>query len=349
MDRPDLPDHFEWFADWCVGTSPLYERLARGVADDSDLLDLAAAVPDGRSPAHLLLAAVHDRLLAGRDHRLAGYYPTVADDPRDPSEGDPFSAFRAFCLSHAPEMRDIVTERRTQTNSVRRCAGLLPAFETVSRRASRGRDGREPLALVEIGPSAGLNLLWDRYGYDYGAAGRCGDPDSPVCVESAVRAGDPPLPDSMPPIASRVGVDLHPLDVTDPADAWWLHALVWPEHDERHRLLDGAVELAREDPPDLRAGDALDRLPEVVAELPADRPVCLFDTQVRYQLDEDERERLDALVAELAADRDCYWVSGHGAAEEYEQAIELTLRSGADGRRERLGVYQQHGEWIAWD
>ncbi|NHN59440.1 MULTISPECIES: DUF2332 domain-containing protein [Halorussus] len=353
MDRADLPAHFEWFADWCVGTSPLYERLGRGVAADSDLLALAAETPEGRSPAHLLFAAVHSRLLAGRDDPLADYYPTVVDDPLDPADGDPVAAFRRFCLANADEIRNVLATRRTQTNSVRRCAALLPAFETVSRRASRGRSGgesREPLALVEVGPSAGLNLLWDHYAYDYGSAGRYGDAGLPVRIESAVRAGDPPLPGAFPPVASRVGVDVNPLDATDEADARWLRALVWPEHAERHRTLRNALGVAREDPPDLRTGDALERLPAVVAEIPDHRPVCVFDTQVRYQLGDDERERFDALLADLGTDRELYWVSGDAAADEYDQAIDLTLTTVDDGlRTERLGVYQQHGEWIAWD
>lgn len=154
-------------------------------------------------------------------------------------------------------------------------------------RAAGARD--ENLALVEVGPSAGLNLLWDRYGYDYGAAGQWGDLDSPVRIESAVRAGNPPLPDETPPVASRVGIDLNPLDVTDPDDARWLRSLVWPEHDERHRVLANAIDAARRTPPDIREGDALELLPEVVAEIPDDRPVCVFDTQVRYQLSDEGR------------------------------------------------------------
>lgn len=380
MEREALAEHFEWFADWCVGTSPLYERLARGVADDPELLGLAAETPEGRSPAHLLFASVQFLLLSGRDGPLADYYPTVADGPTDsdgftdsdsstdsdtsidPTEDDPFPAFREFCLSNADEIRDLSKRRRTQTNSVRRCAALLPAFEEVSRRASRERTGRsrashghspasrEPLALVEVGPSAGLNLLWDRYEYDYGEAGRYGNPDSSVCIESAVRDGDPPLPDELPPVASQVGVDLNPLDVTDEADARWLRSLVWPEHRERHRLLRTALDLAREDPPDLREGDALELLPEIVAEVPDDRPICLFDTQVRYQFDEATRERFDALVAELGTDRELYVVSGDQSADEYEQAIDLTLTTvDDDTRTEGLGSYQQHGKWIAWD
>jgi hypothetical protein len=377
MTRDAYAEHFDGFADWCVGTSPLYERLARRIGDDADLLDLAAETPEGRSPAHLLLGAVHFLLLDGREHRLADYYPTVTDDPLAPDEsvdpanpdGDAFSAFRDFCLSNTDEIRSLVTTRRTQTNSVRRCAALYPAFEEVSRRASRSSSDateREPLALVEVGPSAGLNLLWDRYGYDYGEAGRYGNLDSSVRIESAVRAGNPPLPDGPPPVTSRVGVDLNPLAVTDPKDARWLKALVWPEHDDRHRLLDAAVEVARngearsasktradacrERPPDLREGDALDLLPDVVAEIPADRPICLFDTQVRYQFDDGGRERFESLVAELAADRELYSLSGDRSADEYDQGIELTLRTpGTDGETERLGVYEQHGAWIAWD
>lgn len=383
MSRDAYAEHFDGFADWCVGTSPLYERLARGVADNSrgsDLLALAEETPEGRSPAHLLLASVHFLLLGGRDHPLADYYPTVVENSIDPAEDDPFPAFREFCLSNADEIRRLVTTRRTQTNSVRRCVALFPAFEEVSRRASRGgathapetrasesprrgRGDRRPLAIVEIGPSAGLNLLWDRYGYDYGDVGRYGDLDSPVCIESEVRTGDPPLPDEVPPVASRVGVDVNPLDVTDtderssssdrtgsdnPDDARWLQALVWPEHDDRHRLLEAAVEVARHNPPDLREGDALELLPDVVAEIPDDRPVCLFDMQVRYQMDEAARERFSSLVADLSANRELYVVSGDRSADEYERGIELTLRS-PDGETERLGVYEQHGKWIAWD
>jgi hypothetical protein len=137
MERAALADHFEWFADWCVGTSPLYERLARGVADDLELLDLAAETPEDRSPGHLLFASVHYLLLSGRESPLADYYSTVArgstdfGDSIDPEESDPLPAFRAFCSSNADEIRRLLEHRRTQTNSVRRCAALLPAFEEV--------------------------------------------------------------------------------------------------------------------------------------------------------------------------------------------------------------------------
>jgi hypothetical protein len=342
--RKILGEAFESFADWCVGTSPLYERLARGVADDSALLDLAAAVPEGRSPPHLLLAAVHSLLLADKDHPPSTYYGTCTKNPTVPTESDPHPPFRAFCLDHETELRTLLATRRTQTNAVRRCAALLPAFEHVSRTVS------DPLVLIELGPSAGLNLCWDRYSYDYGDFGQYGRTDSSVRIESTVR-GDrsPPLSEELPPVASRVGIDLHPLDVTDPDDARWLRALVWPEHETRHELLRQAIAAAQESPPRLVAGDAVEMLPDVFAEIPPERPVCVFDTNIRYQLDEAGRERLRSVLADIGSERELHVLSGDRAAEGYEQGILLTHTTfDPDEQRSGLLVYQQHGEWIEW-
>jgi hypothetical protein len=343
--RDILTEAFENFADWCVGTSPLYECLARGVADDPDLLDLAAAVPEGRSPPHLLLASVHSLLLADVDHPISSYYRTCTDTPTDPTESDPRPAFRAFCFDHESELRTLLTTRRTQTNSVRRCTALLPAFEHVSRIVDH-----RPLALVELGPSAGLNLCWDRYGYDYGDSGQYGRMDSPVQIESTVHGSrSPPLPEELPPVASRVGIDMHPLDVTDMADARWLRALIWPEHTERHELLRQAITVAQEDPPGLRAGDAAETLLDVLAEIPSEHPICVFDTQLRYQLDDEGRERLQSALADAATERELHVLSGDLTAGDYEQGILLTHSTfNPNERRTELLVYQQHGEWVEW-
>lgn len=351
-----LAEAFEGFADWCIGTSPLYERLARGVAGDDALLDLARDVPEGKSPPHMLLAAVHDRLLAGVEHQLRRFYPSVVDEPVDVADADPVPDLRDFCDSSADELRTIFRTRRTQTNAVRRSAALLPAFERVSRQVDR-----EPLATVEVGPSAGLNLVWDRYRYDYGLGHAVGPADAPVTIATEVRGEvEPPLPASpgaaaLPPVADRVGIDLQPLDVTDGADVRWLHALVWPEHDDRRRVLSGAVEAARADPPDLREGDAVDLLPGVVDDLPADAPLVVFDTQVRYQLTDEERERYREAIVSLAdggtvgAERPVHWVTGSEGVRDAE-AIWLGHGVVADGSvdPERVGTYQQHGRWIRW-
>lgn len=347
-----LVGHFEGFADWCEGTSPLYERFARGVADDPKLLDLAASVPEGRSPPHLLLAGVHYLLLAGRDHPLAEYYPSATDDPVDPATGGPFDAFRDFCLTHEAELRELLETRRTQTNSVRRCAALYPAFARISD-ASSGT----PLSLIEVGTSAGLNLLWDRYAYEYrddrvdsgdDEAVRVGSGDADVVVESAIREGDPPLPADPPPVAARTGIDLHPLDVLDPGDARWLRALTWPEHESRRRLLSDAIGAATATPPEIREGDALEVLPDVLAA--TSDPVVVFNTQTLYQFAEAERERFRALLAEHGTGRELHWLSGEHGVGGDDPEIWLRWATVADGRLlpERLLAYEQHGRWIRW-
>ncbi|HEY7356232.1 MAG TPA: DUF2332 domain-containing protein, partial [Ktedonobacterales bacterium] len=133
--------------------SPLYARLCRGIASDPQVLTLAAAVPPGQPTPNLLLAAVHYLLLQGIGHPLAAFYPSLTSSP-DPS--DAYPAFQSFCLEYASDIRALLLSRRVQTNEVARCACLLPAFELVSRQTARA-----PLALIEIGASAGLNLLWD--------------------------------------------------------------------------------------------------------------------------------------------------------------------------------------------
>ncbi|KZN23544.1 hypothetical protein A4G99_11605 [Haladaptatus sp. R4] len=231
-----LAEEFEWFADWCVGTSPLYEKLARGVADDPYLLSLAEEIPPKRGTPNILFAAVHWHLLSGVSHPLTDFYPSVTDDPKT---ADPFPPFREFCAEHEDELLPLLRNRRTQTNAVRRCTALFPAFSHISNEV-----GGEPLALVELGPSGGLNLCWDRYVYDYGDEGRYGTGE--CILDSEIRSErSPPLPDEFPRVASRIGIDLNPLDVRDETDARWLRALVWPEHEDRHRLLRGATNVAR--------------------------------------------------------------------------------------------------------
>lgn len=337
-----LVESFEWFADWCAGSHPLYARLAAGVADDGTLREVAAEIPPERTRPNVLFAAVHYLLLEGADHPLGAFYASVTDDPLDPVENDPVPAFRSFCTAHRAELTPLLRERRTQTNAVRRCAALYPAFAHVARQVEG------PLSLLEVGPSAGLNLRWDRYAYDYGTGRRVGATDSPVVVESAVRGGDPPLPARPPAVGDRVGVDLEPMDVTDPADAQWLRALTWPDQTERRALLDDALRAAVADPPPVVAGDAVERLPELVAELPD--PVVVYDTQVLYQLDDNARQRFRTNLAAAGTGRELHWLSGHHAVETDAPEMWLEHATVGDGELagERLLAYEQHGRWLWW-
>ena len=342
MGIESTAEEFEEFADWADGVAPLYERLARATADDERLLEIAARSSTGQPSPNLLFGAVHAQLLAGADHRLADFYPTRTDDPVAPDAVDPFPAFRDFCLANADSIRELVETRRVQTNEVGRAAVLFPAFKHVV-----DRGANEPLALVEIGTSAGLNLYWDRFRYEYEGYGAYGNLESDVRIESEVRgSATPPFRERAPEIERRVGIDVTPLDVTDSADARWLRALVMPDQQWRFERLDSALELTARDPPELVEGDVLEVLPDVLADVPSGVDVCVFSTLVLYQFDERDLEALRDLLREQSARRTIHWLSNDPRAQ--RPPIYRYARFDDGPKTRRLAEYKAHGEWIRW-
>ncbi len=320
--------------------SPLYEHLAKNTADDPELLALAESAA-GDPASNLFLAAAHSLLLEGKPHALADFYPSVSKNP--PPESDPYPHFHSFCLENEEEIRTILSTRRVQTNEVKRCACLLPAF------GMAGRLSEKPLALVEIGASAGLNLLFDRYRYVYGNGNTLGDERSPVEIRCETRgATAPPIPEGMPETSSRIGLDLAPLDVRRPEDASWLEALIWPEEYEyRAPMLRRAVEVVREDPPEMLRGDALDLLPEVLSTIPENTAPCVFHTFTVNQFSEEMRERLTNILAEHSKVRPVYRVSIEWIYSE-RPLLRLAVFNGGSEKERVLAACDDHGGWIEW-
>src|SRR5213078_1583325 len=97
-----------------------------------------------------------------------------------------------------------------------------------------------------------------------------GDRSSPVQLSASI-VGERPIPTrAMPQVVARLGVDLDPVDVTDPDDARWLRACLWPDQPERLARLDAEMALAATAPPLLLPGDAVEVLPDAFARVPAD-------------------------------------------------------------------------------
>ena len=342
-----LAQRFVRFADReCGAYAPFYDRLARGIAGDPELLTIAAHTRSGQQAPNLLLAAVHYLLLRGADHALGAFYPSVAHRAAVPL-GDPVPAFRAFCRVHRDTLIQLVSTGLVQTNEPQRCTVLLPAFATVARLA-----GGRPLALIEVGASAGLNLLFDRYGYDYGAGQFAGDPVSPVRFACTLRgAGLPPIHTGMPLVAARVGIDLNPIHSTDPQATLWLRALVWPEHPERAARLQQLLALAQREPPTLLAGDALTVLPQAVAEAPTDATLCVFHIATLAHFPPEARERFQLLITDLARQRDLFWLSSEGAGDPVLPGQHVTILTAFQhGHRteRRLAYSHPHGTWLEW-
>jgi hypothetical protein len=325
--------------------SPLYAHLALAVADDPDVLTLSADADQSTTVANLFFAAVHYLLMDDHDAMLAAYYPDLTAKPRPIEEAYP--VFRAYCLQHADEIRALVTTRRVQTNEVRRCAPLLPALQTVWERGEQ-----RPLALVEVGASAGLLLNWDRYAYEYQAGGGvqiAGDQSSLVPIVSALR-GDVALPltVTLPHVAWRAGADIHPIDVNDERETRWLRALIWPDHQDRMALLDAALTLARQYPPRIVAGDAGETLPALLAEAPADATLCVYHGFTLNQIPAAARERILARVAEYGRERDLYRVALEWWPPNPTPTAELFRYAGGQTSSELLARCESHGRWVEW-
>lgn len=334
-----LAERFERFAEYeAAGYSPLYYTLCRSIAGDRELLELASKARPGQPVPNLFLGAVHYLLLRGSEHDLRHYYASLAEEAGPADEA--FAAFRDFALGHATEIESLLGTRLVQTNEVGRSACLFPAFAQVAALA----DGSE-LAIIEIGPSAGLNLIFDRYGYTYGGL-RTGVLDSPVQLRPELRGRAPRLLD-LPRVAFRTGIDLNPLDVRDEDETVWLRSLVWPEHRERMKLLESAIEVARRDPPKLVRGEGAAMLASVAAEASADAALCVFHSFTLNQVPAEGRQRLFDTLLELSKERSVVCVSmASGGGPDAE--VLLMQPDGGAWRTTTLARSHPHGLWLEW-
>jgi hypothetical protein len=300
-----LAERFRHFGEEeCRGSSPLYERLSLAAARDPEVLGLLAAARGSQRRPNLLFAAVHYLLLRGDPHPLGRFYPSLGAER---ARGDPWPVFRDFVLSRRAELEALIARRHTQTNEVRRSAVLYPAI------ALAAWELGGPVAILEAGAAAGLNLLFDRYWFDYGAAGTAGDPASPVRARCQVRGGlRPPISQPALQVAARLGIDSHPLDIRDADEVLWLRSLVWPEHRDRVELLQSAIAVAWRDPPPLDHGTLPEAVTEAAASIASDRPLLVFHSATLAYLTPDERDRFGALLAEVARDRALAWVAFEG-------------------------------------
>ena len=244
------------------GVSPVYERLSLAVAGDDEVLALLRALPPGKRQPNLLFAVV--RLLGG-----------PVEDP---------AAFHEYTVANWPVIEAEIRARATQTNEAGRCAVLLPVLAALP----------QPLALLEVGASAGICLYPDRYAYRYGD--HLVGSGEPV-LECAVTGVVPPV--GVPEVVWRAGLDVNPLDVTDPEDVAWLDALIWPEHQHRRARLRAAAAVAAADPPLLVRGDLVVDLPALAAQAPTGATLVVFHSSVLFYVPEPRRTAFVQLVRTL--------------------------------------------------
>ena len=322
--RP-ITELYTWFAGETEPTSATWAALCRWSAETPAVHARLDALPGRKRQPNIFLAAV--RYLGG---------PT-----------EPGPRFLAWFDEHWPEIERVILARSTQTNEPGRCAVFAPVLASLP----------QPISLLEVGASAGLTLYPDRYRYRYAGAVEAeitpptAPADAPLlrCRVTGTPPGDP----TYLVVSARAGLDVAPLDPSDPDDARWLRSLVWPGDDEREARLAEALALVGAKPPHLLRGDLTDKLDALLAlAAPGTTPVVVNSATLAYL----ERPERDAFVARVR-DAGVHWLSFEGPS------VVTSLRGvlpHTDAWRSRphfvvaldgtpLGRAHAHGRWVEWE
>jgi hypothetical protein len=248
---------------------------------------------------------------------------------------DPLEEHREF-------LSRFVREQNVQTNEVLRSWILLPLFLRIAQRT-----GADTFDLVELGPSAGLNLVWDRYHYVY-EAGEWGRDDAPLTLSSVEKRPVPvELLELGPRVRGRIGIDRNPIDVTTDEGARLLKCFVWAGQEERLERLDRAIEALRADPPELQRGDMVEALPEVLAGRADDALTVVFATASLGYLTDEGVTRIRATLDEAGDAGNLVFVNtGSGRTGEHHWGLRIVYYPGAE--REFAGEADYHGAWLDW-
>ena len=232
-------------------------------------------------------------------------------------------------------LRRFVSERVVQTNEVQRAWALLPAFLTLA-------DGR-PLDLLELGPSAGLNLVWDRYAYRY-STGAWGD--GPLVLAGEDRVPPPAaLLEKRVDVVRRRGIDLGPVDVTSDGGAKLLESFVWADQDARIERLRLAIDELRRDPPELIRGDYGTELSALLADRVDGAQLIVFETASTQYLSRAEHERLNEAMHHAGLAAPFTYLTTYGPDDEGYALRAYQWPSGDSRVVVRLDF---HGAWLEY-
>lgn len=366
MPDAEITDLLHHFAREGCSQEPLYVALCDVAAQDERACALLAEAPPEQRKVNLLLAALHERVLAGAAPELAAYYPS-AGGGRAPDAG--LAPALSACLAREwPVLLQHLRHGATQTNEVARGAAIWPALGEVAAATQSSQ-----LALLDFGCSAGLNLGVDQYALRYRTDdGRCLDRgaarDGQRAEIDARWLGSAPLPAADWHLAVRHGLDPAPLDPAHAPDLRWLQACLWPHDATRRERLARAAAQCRQLPLTVeRAADCIAAIEPWLAGLPAGVQPVLLTSWVLYYLCAEELQRLRATVDRLALERGLAWICGDlptlsaqdatvpslpelPPGEPAASATLWTLRWANAGRvAERfLGWSHPHGRWVAW-
>jgi len=310
-DTSSLAERYRRFAsEEARGSSPLYEALSIHVAENPTILAFLARFPAPLQQPNLFLAAVRH----------------VAGTPSSPEDLDNIVRLRGESIART------MRTRTTQTNEPGRCAVLLPVLSAIA----------GPIALLEVGASAGLCLLPDKYGYDYGRT-QISPPHDLRLIAPLLRcdaSANTPLQQSHPSIIWRAGLDINPLSVDSSEDIAWLETLVWPEQEARLARLRSAVSVARAVDTGVVHGDLRKDTVDLASRAPADARLVIFHTAVlAYVSSQDDRDAFARSCRDAAA----IWICN-----EFPSTYPEIARKVREPHRKGMFLLSVDGQPVAW-
>ncbi len=304
----DWPDQFRRFATQECPGQPLYVALCQALAALPELPDWMACAPAAQARPNLLLAALHERVLAGIQHPLTAYYPSVGG--RRAPDAELPTHLAHFMAQERAAIEEHLRQRATQTNEAGRCAVLRLALDTLA-----ARSGASALALFEFGASAGLNLGVAADSIDFGAFRRepIAGNNPRLQLRCAWQGPQPPAPTWT--LHASWGTDIAPVNANNPAAARWLQACVWPDDAERLQRLQQALAWARQScTPVRRSTDGLTDLAGWLPTLPGAVQPVLLNSWVLTYLSPAERAAYAQRALDLVAQQGLAWISAESPA-----------------------------------
>ncbi|MBV9634820.1 MAG: DUF2332 family protein [Methylobacteriaceae bacterium] len=315
----------------------LAERLDRSSAFGRRVLDWDGASLRDDVLALRCCGAFHAQVRAGAAPGLQALYP-----PNDLPEPEGLWGALAETIEAGDEHLTRFLDRPPQTNEVARSAVLLGGFLHIARATGL------PLAIYEIGASAGLNLLADRYAYDLGGI-TWGDPAAAVKIACKWLGNLPPIEVALC-IAARAGCDANPLDPSRRDDRERLLAYIWPDQPVRLARTQAALDLAVAAGPRVDAADAGAWVARKLGE-PEEpgRVRVLFHSIVWQYLLPPTRDKvqrtIEACTAAATAGRPFAWLRMEPKDRE-SAALHLTIWP--SGAMRQLARVDYHGRWAQW-
>jgi hypothetical protein len=344
-----LADRFRSQADFCrTAGSPLTADLLDGAAGELDshpdgataeLLRPLEDDPPGSAPALRFAGALHRLVLERRAPALAVHYPSVGGTP-----GAVWPAARTAVEEHLELLRELV-RRPVQTNEVGRSSALLGGLLHVA--AEHGPRVR----LLELGASAGLNLVVDRYRHEVAPGVVLGHATSACVLDDPWQGSLPPY-DSPLEVVERLGCDPAPLDPGSTEDRLTLTSYVWADQRNRLERLRGALEVAAAHPARVRRSGAGDFLEQELEPRPG-RTTVVWHSIVRQYLSPEERQRVRDLLHSAGARATAQAPLAHlhlepARGHRSPPRFQVVLTTWPGARRRVLAECEAHGPPVVW-